>query len=194
MRVSNIITERLGNIFPDDPNIINNSKINNNPFNNVIPRISYNNEKYILNIAQSKVDFYFNNISKIKDYKVEMLTIFKELISIFKDDLKFLIHRIGIVANFSISKMKSFDLMINENEILSNTKEFNELNFSWLDKFNYKGTELNKWIRYIRNEKNLNHDFISIDINTLQEVNLHYRNANLSTIISDIINYIEEEI
>ncbi len=191
--VSKIISDRLSDIFPDDPNIINNNAIQNNPFNAVIPRISFNNNKYILNIARTKIDFIYNNISKDIDYKKDLLPIIRELIEIFKK-LRFIIQRIGIVVNFTIPKKNHININIEDYDFLSESKSYHEINLSWLEKFEYNGTKYNKWIRFIKTFNNQNNDIVALDINTLPEIDLFLRQKDPFSITTDIINYIEEEI
>ncbi len=192
--VSNVISEKLGNIFPQDPNILNNPAMQNNPYVKNMPRINYATDKYILNITPAKIEFIFNNKTRSSDYKNELLDIFKTLITVVNQDLQFVIHRLGVITNYAIPAMNDMNFSLNSQTIVENDEGFQELNFAWLEKIFINGIPINKWVRFIRNLNNKNNDFVSIDINTLTEVDLHYLKSDLYYTINEILKHIEDKI
>jgi len=199
LKVANAINENLQYLLDADPMIVPIPE----DAPSEIPRIrmSSKDNKYVLNIAKSRVDFFFRNVENSYEYLLPISGLFEKFLTIskyFKEDIHAQITRCSIVSEWVIEleKQTSTDLIVSK-YIRLGTPIINpyQLELRYLFRESVNEFEVNKWTILRSATENDRFVKLLIDINTLFENTYDFDNNSLqkffdqsSRVVNEIIN------
>jgi len=183
VRFASTITEALGEVFPQDPNII--SLPPNVPLE--FPRIMFTNDKgYSLNISLNRADFQMN-VTDGKDIHQVYLPIITKLHDDVFEPMKINIQRVGLVNTYALLSCKTQDI-ITKYFMPGKIDDSDEINLAW-HKIQSSGEfKNNLWVRINVTDKiNANCNVI-IDLNSSEDI------ESLGNKSIDVLNKYEQYI
>ncbi len=175
-----------------------------------VPRIILrsNDGVFNLNISPTRIDLFYNNkqsdkedvpVGDIKEIEKKIIEILKEISEILITKLSVNIPRLAVVSNYLIKlKESSKKYMLSKfmkEGVVGDVKEI-QLNFLTNKEVNkYK---LNEWIKFntLRNLKNVKDDtavLLSIDLNSLTEINYNFSNDSIDEFLKICFSLIQKE-
>lgn len=136
------ITNALGDVFPQDPNII--SLPPNVPLE--FPRIIFANEQEsTLKISLNRADL-FMKVNAIGDFNEKIIPVITKVHEVINENLKINIKRVGLVNTYTVTNCKTSDI-ISKYFIPGKIDHSDEISLSWHKSNIIENLKTNVWVR-----------------------------------------------
>ncbi len=199
------LIKETGNIFDGDPIMLPVPPDAPSEFPRMI--LKSKDDKYILEIKSSRIDFIVKSDSKdksqknypatlIKDYQDKLTSLSASIINVFKTK----IVRIGFILNIQFKVNDAVEIIkksyISDSKF---TKEAYDLNIGFLNKVTLNGTDVNIWfranaLRLPEKDKDNKILLVMFDVNTIPDKVLDLSNQNIADFTETTIKYLNKNL